>query len=293
MIAKKARFRLLDVLLIVLCAGVVIYLGYRIQVRLKYSWNWQVIPRYLLRVDAQTKRLVANYLLLGLFTTIKLSIWSTILAVVIGVVMGIFRTSKRLLARMVGTAYVELVRNLPALVLVFIFYFFVSDQIMPLLGIDNFIRARTGGSRQVLEFLFAPTSLFTQFISGIVTIAVFEGAFITEIVRAGIESIERGQREAAYALGLSWADQMRYVILPQATRRVLPPLANQFVSTIKDSSIVSAISIQELTFEGVQLSTSTQLIFEVWITVTAMYLLLTLSLSIAVHRLEKRLRRSD
>jgi polar amino acid transport system permease protein len=293
LIAKKARFRLLDVLLIVLCAGVVIYLGYRIQVRLKYSWNWQVIPRYLLRVDAQTKRLVANYLLLGLFTTIKLSIWSTILAVVIGVVMGIFRTSKRLLARMVGTAYVELVRNLPALVLVFIFYFFVSDQIMPLLGIDNFIRARTGGSRQVLEFLFAPTSLFTQFISGIVTIAVFEGAFITEIVRAGIESIERGQREAAYALGLSWADQMRYVILPQATRRVLPPLANQFVSTIKDSSIVSAISIQELTFEGVQLSTSTQLIFEVWITVTAMYLLLTLSLSIAVHRLEKRLRRSD
>ena len=86
---------------------------------------------------------------------------------------------------------------------------------------------------------------------------------------------------------------MVYVILPQATRRVLPPLANQFVSTVKDSSIVSAISIQELTFEGVQLSTSTQLIFEVWITVTAMYLLLTLSLSLAVHRLEKRLQRSD
>ena len=187
----------------------------------------------------------------------------------------------------------ELVRNLPALVMVFIFYFFVSDQIMPLLGIDSFIRARTGSSRQVLEFLFAPTSLFTQFISGIVTIAVFEGAFITEIVRAGIESVERGQREAAHALGLSGADQMVYVILPQATRRVLPPLANQFVSTVKDSSIVSAISIQELTFEGVQLSTSTQLIFEVWITVTAMYLLLTLSLSLAVHRLEKRLQRSD
>ena len=293
MIAKKAKFRLLDALLITLCAGVVIYLGYRIQVRLKYSWNWQVIPRYLLRMDAQNRRLVANYLLLGLFTTIKLSIWSTILAMIIGVVMGIFRTSKRLFFRMIGSAYVELVRNLPALVLVFIFYFFVSDQIRPLLGIDSFIRARTGSSRQVLEFLFAPTSLFTQFISGIVTIAVFEGAFITEIVRAGIESVERGQREAAYALGLSWADQMRYVILPQATRRVLPPLANQFVSTVKDSSIVSAISIQELTFEGVQLSTSTQLIFEVWITVTAMYLLLTLSLSIAVHRLEKRLQRSD
>ncbi len=293
MIARKVRFRLLDALLVALCLGIVLYLAYRIRIRLKYDWNWQVIPRYLLRPEAKGGRLVANYLLLGLFTTIKLSIWSTILAMIIGVVMGIFRTSKRLLPRLIGTAYVELVRNLPALVLVFIFYFFISDQIMPLLGIDSFIRARTGGTRQVLEFLFAPTSLFTQFISGIVTIAVFEGAFITEIVRAGIESIERGQREAAHALGLSWADQMRFVILPQATRRVLPPLANQFVSTVKDSSIVSAISIQELTFEGVQLSTSTQLIFEVWITVTVMYLILTLSLSLLVQRLEKRLQRSD
>jgi len=293
LIARKIRFRLLDALLIAVCLGVVLYLAYRIRIRLKYSWNWRVIPRYLLRPDAQTGRLVANYLLLGLFTTIKLSIWSTILAMIIGVVMGIFRTSKRLLPRLIGTAYVELIRNLPALVLVFIFYFFVSDQIMPLLGIDSFIRARAGNTRLVLEFLFAPTSLFTQFISGIVTIAVFEGAFITEIVRAGIESIERGQREAAYAMGLSWPDQMRYVILPQATRRVLPPLANQFVSTIKDSSIVSAISIQELTFEGVGLSTSTQLIFEVWITVTAMYLVLTLGLSLLVQRLEKRLQRSD
>ena len=104
MIAKKAKFRLLDALLIALCAGVVIYLGYRIQVRLQYSWNWRVIPRYLLRMDAQNRRLVANYLLLGLFTTIKLSIWSTILAMIIGVVMGIFRTGKRLFFRMIGTA---------------------------------------------------------------------------------------------------------------------------------------------------------------------------------------------
>ncbi len=164
---------------------------------------------------------------------------------------------------------------------------------MPLLGIEDFIRSRTGNSKEILEFLFVPTSLFTQFISGILTIAIFEGAFITEIVRAGIESIERGQREAAHALGLSWADEMRFVILPQATKRVLPPLANQFISTIKDSAIVSAISIQELTFEGRQLSTSTHRVFEVWISVTVMYLILTLSLSMLVNRMEKRLRRSD
>ncbi|MEW5815755.1 MAG: amino acid ABC transporter permease [Spirochaetota bacterium] len=293
MIARKAKLRFLDLLIICVCAGIAAYIIYRIKVRLSYNWNWQIIPRYLLRREPETNRLVANYLLLGLFTTIKLSIWSTILAVIIGTIMGLFRTAKNLFLRMVGTTYVELIRNLPALVLVFIFYFFISDQIMPLIGIDGFIRSRIGVSKEILELLFAPTALFTQFVSGIITIAVFEGAFITEIVRAGIESIERGQREAAYALGLSWFDQMRFVILPQATKRILPPLANQFVSTVKDSAIVSAISIQELTFEGLQLSTSTHLIFEVWISVTLMYLILTLSLSVAVNRLEIRLRRSD
>ena len=293
LIARKAKFRAVDVLIIGICIAIVVYILYRIKVRLSYTWNWRIIPRYLIHRDPETGRLAVNYLLQGLFTTIKLSIWSSILALIIGMLMGIFRTSSNLLLRMIGTTYVEIIRNLPALVLIFIFYFFISAQIIPLLGIEDFIRSRTGNSKEILEFLFVPTSLFTQFISGILTIAIFEGAFITEIIRAGIESIERGQREAAHALGLSWADEMRFVILPQATKRVLPPLANQFISTIKDSAIVSAISIQELTFEGRQLATSTHRVFEVWISVTVMYLILTFSLSMLVNRMEKRLRRSD
>lgn len=121
-----------------------------------------------------------------------------------------------------------------------------------------------------------------------ITLAIFEAAYIAEIVRAGIESIERGQWEASYALGLTRRQQMRHVILPQAARRILPPLAGQFISTIKDSAIVSVISIQELTFQGLELMSATYLTFEIWITITILYLILTLSLSLAVGRLEIR-----
>jgi len=194
---------------------------------------------------------------------------------------------------MVGRTYVEIVRNLPPLVLVFIFYFFVADQIMPLLGLEPFVRSRSPQVQAVLGALFAPVSRFTQFLSAVVTIAAFEGAYITEIIRAGIESVERGQREAAYALGLSWLDQMRLVILPQALKRILPALAGQFISTIKDSAIVAAISIQELTYQGMQLAVSTHFTFEVWLMVAVLYLVLTLTLSLGVSRLEKSLRKSD
>jgi hypothetical protein len=122
---------------------------------------------------------------------------------------------------------------------------------------------------------------------------VFEGAYITEIVRAGVQSIEKGIWEAAHALGLSRWQQLRYVVLPLAAQRILPPLAGQFISTIKDSAIVSVISIQELTFRGMELMSATYLIFEVWITITVLYLILTLSLSLVVSRVENYLRRSE
>jgi polar amino acid transport system permease protein len=127
----------------------------------------------------------------------------------------------------------------------------------------------------------------------VVAIGFLEGAYITEIIRAGIESVERGQREAAASLGLSRLDRMRFIILPQAVRRVLPPLANELINAIKYSAIASVVSIQELTFMGRQVVETTRLIFETWITVSAMYLILTLSLSLLVGRLEKKLSRND
>ena len=189
-------------------------------------------------------------------------------------------------------SYVELTRNLPPLVLIFIFYFFVSDQILPALGVEAFIRSADDKTQALMTFLFARPSLFTAFISALITLSIFEGAYITEIVRAGLQSIETGQWEAADSLGLSKWQRMRLVILPQAIQRILPPLAGQFISTIKDSAIVSVISIQELTFQGMELMSTTYFTFEIWITITAMYLILTLSCSLGVAKLEGYLRKS-
>lgn len=293
MLARKARFRTLDVLIILLCLAAGVYVYYRIAYRLEYKGDWSAIPQFLLRRDQTTGRLVPNYLLQGLITTLKLSIWATILALIVGIVVALLRTSKTLFFRLVGRTYVESIRNLPPLVLIFIFYFFAIDQIMPLLGVEAFIRSQPAGVQAVLAALLAEKSLFVQFVSGVITLAFFEGAYIAEVVRAGIESIERGQREAAYSLGLSWSDEMRFVIMPQVVKRVLPALANEFINTIKYSAIASVVSIQELTFMGRQVVVATRYIFETWITVSAMYMVLTLSLSLFTGWLEKKMRQSD
>jgi polar amino acid transport system permease protein len=269
------------------------YVYHRVSRGLEYRGDWGAIPQFLLRRNPATGRLVPNYLLEGLVTTLKLSVWATLLALGLGAVVALFRTSASLFLRLCGRLYVETIRNLPPLVLVFIFYFFVIDQIMPLLSIDAFVRGRSAATQTALAILFAERSLLVQFISGVITLAFFEGAYMAEILRAGIESIERGQRQAAYSLGLSWPDEMRFVVMPQVVRRVLPAMANEFINTVKYSAIASVVSIQELTFMGRQVVVATRYIFETWITVSAMYLALTLSLSLASSRLEARLRRSD
>ncbi len=277
------------VLLIVTAAGV--YLVYRIQAGLHYRWHWSAIPQYLFRFDTVAGSWKPNVLVLGLLTTIRLSIWATALATIIGTVMGLLRVSSGLFNRLIGGTYVEIVRNLPPLVLVFIFYFFIGDQILPALGTERLVSGISGSGRSLLKVLFAPPALLVPFLSALVTLALFEGAYITEIVRSGIQSIEAGQWEAAAALGFTRSQQMRHIILPQAVQRILPPLAGQFISTIKDSAIVSVISIQELTFQGMELMATTYFTFEIWITITGLYLLLTLSCSLAVERLEIRLRK--
>jgi len=292
-IAKRARFRAIDVVIILLCIAAGVFIYYRIEYGLEYKGDWSAVPQYLLRRNEETGRLVPNFLLQGLITTLKLSVWATILATIVGIIVGLFRTGDNLFLRMVGRTYVELIRNLPPLVLIFIFYFFAVDQIMPLLGVEEFIRNRSEGAQAILAIFFAQKSLFVQFISGIVTLAFFEGAYITEVVRAGIESVERGQTEAAYSLGLSWPDQMRFIVMPQAIKRVLPALANEFINTVKYSSIASIVSIQELTFMGRQVVVATRYIFETWITVSAMYMVLTLSLSLVAGQLERKMRQSD
>ncbi len=286
---KKAKITLLDLIVSGLLLAGVVYLGYRVRIGLHYKWNWQVIPQYLFRYDQESGKWVANLIMQGLFTTLRLSIWGTILAVIIGVLMGLCRSSQRLFFRLIGRSYVELIRNMPPLVLIFIFYYFVSGQIMPVFGLDDFMLGQREVVQRFCEILFASPPMFSAFLSALITLAIFEGAYIAEIVRAGIQSIDKGQWEACHALGLSKWQQMRYVIFPQAVQRILPPLAGQFISLIKDSSIVSVISIQELTFQGMELMAATYRTFEIWITITLLYLAMTLTCSLAVQRLEVRM----
>lgn len=285
----KKRFSVLDWLAIAIVTGLLGYIGYRLFYALNYNWNWGIIPTYMFRFDEETGRWTANVLLEGFFTTIKLSIWAMTLATLTGMVMGLMRVARRLVLRLIGLSYVELIRNTPPLVLVFIFYYFVSDQLLPLFGIEDFYRAAPPALQQKLALLSARPELITPFLSGVLTIGLFQGAYITEIVRAGIQSIDIGQWEAARAQGLCTFQQMRHIILPQAIRIMLPPLANEFINTIKYSSIVSIISIQELTFQGMQVMASTQATIEIWLTITIMYLVVCLALSLAVSKLEHRL----
>ena len=292
MFNQKAKFTIIDGILSILLLSAVVYTVYEIKIGFSYKWNWAAIPQYFLRYDAEMNAWVPNILLQGFFTTIRLSFWATLFATLIGTVMGLFRVSASLFRRLIGGTYVELIRNLPPLVIIFIFYFFVGDQILPLLGVEEYIRNCSERTQAFWAIFFAPPSLLTAFLSALITLSIFEGAYITEIVRAGIQSIEKGQWEASAALGFSRWQQMRYVVLPQAVQRILPPLAGQFISTIKDSAIVSVISIQELTFQAMELMSATYLTFEIWITITGMYLVLTLTCSLAVERLEIYMRRN-
>ena len=121
-------------IILLVLLGVIAYILKQITFELNYKWKWNVIPQYLFRHDPETGRWVPNYLMQGLFTTLRLSFWGTILATIFGTVMGLFRVSRNLFCRMTGRSYVELMRNLPPLVIIFIFYYFLSDQIMPIIG---------------------------------------------------------------------------------------------------------------------------------------------------------------
>lgn len=215
-------------------------------------------------IIAKVKITKAGPLLMGLYTTLKISVISIFFAIIIGIVAGILRISGNPILKKLTITYIELIRGTPLLVQIFIFYFFIGT----VLNLDRFN-------------------------AGVASLAIFAGAYIAEIVRAGIQSIPKGQMEAARTLGMNYYQAMRYIILPQALKRTLPPMAGQFISLIKDSSLVSVISITDLTKAGREVVTSTFSPFEVWFSVAVMYLVLTSTLSFVVQLLERRLAESD
>jgi polar amino acid transport system permease protein len=209
-------------------------------------------------------------LLQGLWLTIKVSIIATLFGVVIGLFAGIARVSKNPAARWSALTYVELIRGSPLLVQIFIWYFVLGTLI-------NSILAKNG-------FDQIPPLWY-----GVAAMATFAGAYVAEIVRAGIQSIHRGQNEAARSLGMSYPQAMIHVILPQAIRRILPPLAGEFISLIKDSSLLGIIAIRELTKATREIVTVSLQAFEMWFICALLYLILTFSLSMCVKYLERRI----
>ncbi|MEZ7195470.1 amino acid ABC transporter permease [Pseudodesulfovibrio karagichevae] len=288
---KHLKITLLDAVILAALAGAFGYIVFKAATGLNYHWNWSVLPQFLVRFDQKSGSWAPGLLTLGLFTTIRLSVWSGILAVALGVFIGLFRVSPSLFKRQVGAVYVGLIRNTPPLVLIFVFYFFIGDQIMSLLGVEHVIYGLSDGAREVLGWFFGPMNRFPRFLSALITLALFEAAYIAEIVRAGIDSVEPGQWEASAGTGMTRFQTLLYVILPQALQRMLPALAGQFISIIKDSAIVSVISIEELTFQAQQLMTTTYRSFEIWILVLAMYFALTFLCSLIVRKLELALSR--
>ena len=287
-LSPTRRFKLLDAIILSTVAALIAYVFYQVDSVLAYKWDWSVIPRYLFRRDESTGDLVPNLLVLGVLTTIRLAAWSLLFAAIIGGVMGVMRTSTRLFPRLLSRAYVELIRNIPPLVFIFIFYFFISSQIMPLLGVDDFIRSASPTTVTIVEWTASPPKLFSNFLAGVICLSLFSGAYVTEIVRAGIQAIPKAQFEAGASVGLTSFQTMIHVVLPQALQRVIPPLAGQFIILIKDSSLVSLISIQELTFFANEIAISTTQVFEVWIFVGLLYFVICYSCALAFGWLERR-----
>jgi polar amino acid transport system permease protein len=203
-------------------------------------------------------------LMYGLWTTLWISAVSSIFGLIFGLMAGLARLSKNITVRGLAVGYVECIRGTPLLVQIFIAYFFLGT-------VFNLSRN----------------------VCGVGALSLFVGAYVAEIVRAGVQSISKGQTEAARSLGMTKLQTMLDVILPQAFKRILPPLAGTFISLIKDSSLVSVIAITDLTKSGREIITSTFATFEVWLLVAAMYLLITSLLSQIVFYMERRLAVSD
>jgi polar amino acid transport system permease protein len=218
--------------------------------QITYRWNWRAVLDY------------RSILVSGWLMTLAISGASLILSALIGVIFALTRRSEILPLRYFGHIYVELVRGTPLLVQILIFFYVIADAF----HIGN------------------------RYVVGVLILSFFSGAYISEIVRAGIESIGQSQLESAKAIGLTRAQTYRYVIFPQAIRLSLPPLVGQFVSLIKDSSLLCIIAVNEFTQAARDINSITYSTLECYIPLALGYLILTLPISLWTRSLEQRLR---
>ncbi len=205
-------------------------------------------------------------LLMGALVTVKITAISVGLGIVIGLFVGIARIAHSRVLRLLAAIYVDFLRGTPLLVQIFLIYF-----ALPIV---------TGRHMD-------------PFVAAIASCSINSGAYVAEIFRAGIQSIDAGQMEAGRSLGMTWGQTMRYIIVPQAFKRVIPPLGNEFIALLKDSSLVSVIGFEELTRRGQLVIARTYGSLEIWTCVAIIYLLMTVTISRFVAYLERRCRIDD
>ncbi len=226
-----------------------------------FSFNYEVgenVYQYdYIATKTQTK---AGPILNGLWVTLKISFFSAILTFFIGIIVAFMKLSHLSFLRSIATVYITIVRGTPLLVQIFLFYFIVAN---------------------IFEL--------ERFVAGVLSLGIFFGAYMAEILRGAIQSIDKGQLEAARSLGITNLQAMRYIILPQAFKRALPTLVGEMIALVKDSSLVSVISITDLTKVGKEIVANTFSPFETWIVVALLYLCITSILSFIGHRIEKRM----
>jgi len=258
---RRRNSAITDMLQLIILGAGLIWLVLRGAGEMNYVWQWHRVPQYIYKViDGE---LIFGPLLDGLMVTLELSVYSIALGLLIGLVTAFLRLSDSYSGKLLATVYLELVRNTPLLIQLFVFYFVLG----PIFEIDRFWVA-------------------------VLCISFFEGSFASEIIRGGILSVRKGQIEAGASLGLSRAATYRYITLPQALPIILPPLAGILVNLIKHSAIVSVIAVFDLTTSGLDIISETFMAFEIWITVAAIYLVITISLSIVISRFERYMKRS-
>lgn len=215
---------------------------------LDYELRWDNVYRY------------RESLLKGFTVTILMSIISLCISIILGVFFGIARGSRLLPLRALSRIYIEIIRGTPLLVQILIFYYVVANSI----GIEN------------------------RYVAGVIIMSLFSGAYIAEIIRAGVDNVGETQRETAKAIGLSRAQTYRFIIFPQVITGVLPPLSGQLASLIKDSSLLSIIAIKEFTMAAREINANTFSTIESYIPLAIGYLMLTIPISILTSSLERR-----
>jgi len=236
--------------------GSIFYFGYQ---NLDYNWQWYRVWSYLFSFDQG--QFSKGMLLTGLLITVQISGIGLVLSLAIGIVSAFARLSSSPMLRFFSWCYVESIRNTPLLIQIFFIYFVVS-----------------------------PIFDLSAFTSAVIALSLFEGAYSSEIIRSGIINIPKGQVEAALSLGISVPVTYYKIIIPQMLRHTLPMLAGQSISLVKDSALVSTISIYDLTMQGQRIVSETFLTFEIWFVVAFCYLILTGTLSFLVSILENKMK---